>query len=102
MKILITGGAGFIGSNIVNKINQNLVGDVYYFDEDFVDKNGQRYNPFFKPDWSPYLLRSFNYVGNSFTVNRHLLNKLSNFTFVNPNFHYDLVLHCSEILMSQN
>ncbi len=83
--------------NIVNKINQNSIGDVYYFDEDFIDKNGKRTNPFFKPDFTPYLLRSFNYVGNSFTIHKHLLNKLSNFVLDNKNFHYDLILHCAEI-----
>ena len=81
--------------NIVSKINQNFLGDVYYCDEDF-DKNGKRVNPFFKPDWSPYLLRSFNYIGNSFVIRKQLLDKLSNFV-LDKNFHYDLILHCAEI-----
>ena len=82
--------------NIVSKINQNFLGDVYYCDEDFIAKDGKRINPFFKPDWSPYLLRSFNYIGNSFVIRKQLLDKLSNFV-LDKNFHYDLILHCAEI-----
>jgi GT2 family glycosyltransferase len=81
--------------NIVSKINQNFLGDVYYCDEDYA-KNGKRVNPFFKPDWSPYLLRSFNYIGNSFVMRKQILNKLSNFV-LDKNFHYNLMLHCAEI-----
>ena len=82
--------------NIVEKINQNHLGDVYYFDEDFIDKKGNRINPFFKPNWSPYLLRSFNYIGNSFAIHKQLLTKLSNFE-LDENFHYELLLHCAEL-----
>ena len=84
--------------NIVNNINQNnTVGDVYYFDDDFLDKHEKRINPFFKPDWNPYLLRSFNYIGNSFAIHGDLLRKLDNFLIYEKNIHYDLILHCAEI-----
>ena len=83
--------------NIVDKINQNLIGDVYYFDEDFIDKSKKRSNPFFKPDYSPYLLRSFNYIGDSFVLKKQLLNKLDDLVLLSKNFHYDLLLHCTEI-----
>ncbi len=43
--------------------------DVVYSDEDKVDADGRRYDPQFKPDWSPELLLSYNYV-NHFTVIR--------------------------------
>ena len=83
--------------NIVNKINQNsTVADLYYFDEDFLDKHGKRINPFFKPDWNPYLLRSFNYIGNCFAIHKDLLIKLNNFLISDKNFYYDLILHCAE------
>lgn len=36
--------------------------DLIYCDEDML-VNGKRCNPFFKPDWSPHTLRSFNYIG---------------------------------------
>jgi len=83
--------------NVINHMNQNNpVADVYYFDEDFLDKHKKRFNPFFKPDWNPYLLHSFNYIGNSFVINKKLLVKLNNFLISEKNFHYDLILHCAE------
>ncbi len=36
--------------------------DFIYTDEDIIDEYGRRVNPFFKPDWSPDLLLSMNYV----------------------------------------
>lgn len=43
--------------------------DLIYSDEDKIDAAGRRYDPQFKPDWSPELLLSYNYV-NHFTVIR--------------------------------
>lgn len=83
--------------NFVEKINHNHLADVFYFDEDSIDENGKRVNPFFKPDWNPYLLRSFNYIGNSFVLSKQLLKKLSDFEFNDKNYHYDLILHCAEL-----
>jgi GT2 family glycosyltransferase/uncharacterized coiled-coil protein SlyX len=37
--------------------------DVVYGDEDRLDASGKRVDPFFKPEWSPDLLLSMNYVG---------------------------------------
>lgn len=34
-----------------------------YSDHDHLDDSGQRHAPIFKPDWSPELLRSANYIG---------------------------------------
>ncbi len=43
--------------------------DLIYSDEDKVRADGVRYDPQFKPDWSPELLLSYNYI-NHFTVIR--------------------------------
>lgn len=40
-----------------------------YSDEDKIDQYGNRYLPYFKPDFSPELLRSYNYI-NHLTVHR--------------------------------
>ena len=37
-----------------------------YSDEDQVDRQGNRHSPLFKPDWSPELLRSCDYIGGCF------------------------------------
>ena len=42
--------------------------DVFYTDEDRIDASGRRHDVFFKPDWSPDLLRSMNYVGSLLVV----------------------------------
>ncbi len=46
--------------------------DLIYSDEDKIDVAGRRYDPQLKPDWSPELLLSYNYV-NHFTVLRRSL-----------------------------
>lgn len=47
--------------------------DLLYSDEDRLDTQGRRCNPFFKPDWSPDLLRSVNYLCHFVVVRRSLL-----------------------------
>ncbi len=47
---------------VVKAINLRPDIDLFYSDEDKIDENGQRYEPFFKPDWSPDLFLSCNYV----------------------------------------
>ena len=37
--------------------------DMIYADEDEVGRDGARIRPFFKPDWSPDYLETFNYIG---------------------------------------
>jgi GT2 family glycosyltransferase/glycosyltransferase involved in cell wall biosynthesis len=46
--------------------------DVLYSDEDKLDFEGGRCEPFFKPDWSPDLLRSVNYVCHFLVMRRSL------------------------------
>ncbi len=46
---------------------------IAYADEDCVDENGKRYAPWFKPQWSPDTLESFQYFGHFFAVRKSLL-----------------------------
>jgi len=46
-----------------NVINQAPETDLVYGDEDCVNDSGVRTNPFYKPDWSPDYLETFNYIG---------------------------------------
>lgn len=50
--------------------------DLLYSDEDKVDCRGRRYDPHFKPDWSPELLLSYNYVNHLTAVRRSLFDAL--------------------------
>jgi glycosyltransferase involved in cell wall biosynthesis len=46
-----------------NAINQYFDIDLIYADEDRLNSGGERCNPFYKPDWSPDYLETFNYIG---------------------------------------
>jgi GT2 family glycosyltransferase/2-polyprenyl-3-methyl-5-hydroxy-6-metoxy-1,4-benzoquinol methylase len=43
-------------------LNRHREADMVYSDEDKIDEQDQRSNPFFKPDWSPDLFRSMMYT----------------------------------------
>ena len=82
---------------VVKEFNQDSGSDIFYFDEDYMDKTSERSNPFFKPNWSPYLLRSMNYLGEFFIVRNSILQQINDVELKNINFFYDLILRCSEI-----
>jgi len=56
-------------AQVVRLINQQPDIDLIYSDEDKITEQGQRYAPFFKPDFGPDTLRSYNYICH-FTVIR--------------------------------
>jgi len=83
--------------------------DAVYTDEDKIG-HGFRFGHFFKPDWSPELLLSMNYVGHLYAIRRDLWQE--DFTFPwDQSEYYDLVLrttararkvlHIPEILYSR-
>ncbi len=53
--------------------------DVIYSDEDKLMQNGTRDHPYFKPDWSPEMLRAWNYVGHLTAIRRELLIRVGGF-----------------------
>lgn len=77
----------------VTTINLDRVIDFLYGDEDREQENVRMY-PFFKPDWSPDLLFSTNYIGHFFLIKKILWYKVNNClrTFT-PEGIYDFVLH---------
>jgi len=56
-------------AQVVRLINRQPDIDLIYSDEDKITEQGQRYAPFFKPDFGPDTLRSYNYICH-FTVMR--------------------------------
>jgi len=46
-----------------NAINHSPEIDLIYGDEDRLSASGERYDPFYKPDWNPDYLETFNYIG---------------------------------------
>lgn len=60
-----------------------------YADDDCLQQNAERTDPFFKPDFSPYYLLSFNYIGHCVLLSRDLLQTVCD---AKPTGIYDLVL----------
>lgn len=83
---------------IVRLLNQTQDADMIYTDEDRLIGEGLRREPFFKPDWSPDLLMSMNYVGHFLVVRKTLFEKANGFREgTDGSQDYDLVLRLSEL-----
>ncbi len=71
--------------------------DLLYSDEDKIDGKGKRFDPFFKPDWSPDLLLSENYICHLLVLRQDLARKIGQ---LNPDCDgsqdYDLILRAAE------
>jgi GT2 family glycosyltransferase len=66
--------APFAFSEIVKALNNSPDIDFLYADEDRIKRAGdRRFDPVFKPDWSPDYMRSGNYLGVPVIVSRSLL-----------------------------
>lgn len=57
----------------VQRLNEDPTIEIFYSDEDKLDHQGNRCDPFFKPDWSPEYFRGVMYVGHLLCFRRHLL-----------------------------
>lgn len=57
----------------VRNINNNKKIDFIYSDSDELDINNKRFNPIFRPDYSPDTLLSYNYIGNVSIVKKEIL-----------------------------
>jgi GT2 family glycosyltransferase len=72
--------------------------DVIYSDEDKIDEDGRRRQPYFKPDWSPDSLLSRNYVSHLGVYRRSLVERAGGFrTGFEGSQDYDLVLRVTEL-----
>jgi GT2 family glycosyltransferase len=82
---------------VCEAVNNSPDADLFYSDEDKIDEEGRRSEPFFKPDWSPDTLRSLNYVCHLLVLRRDLYDKTG---LLNSEFDgsqdYDLILRATE------
>ncbi|GAB2492553.1 hypothetical protein GCM10027084_01410 [Pseudoxanthomonas sangjuensis] len=71
-----------------------------YSDEDKIDGDGRRFDPYFKPDWDPDLLRSQNYICHLTVIRTDLVRAVGGFRkgFEGSQDH-DLILRCTERLL---
>ncbi len=65
--------------HIVDALNREPEADIIYSDEDHIDEAGFRSDPFFKPDWSPDLILSENYVCHLMAFRRDLCTTVGGF-----------------------
>lgn len=83
--------------------NQNREADMMYSDEDLIDERGRRYFPKFKPDWSPDLLYSMNFVTHLSVYRTSVLKRTGGFTVGREGSQdYDLALRFSEEVQAAN
>ena len=83
---------------VVRALNDAPATDLIYSDEDKVDDTGtEHWDPFFKPDWSPDLLLSTNYVCHFGVYRRSLVEAIGGFrSEYDGSQDYDLVLRFTE------
>ncbi len=79
-------------------LNVHPRAEIIYSDEDKINQNGLRYEPFFKPDWSPELLLSQMYCGHLGVYKRDLIERIRGFREgYEGSQDYDLILRASEL-----
>jgi GT2 family glycosyltransferase len=90
--------APFALFEMVRAINDQPDADLIYSDEDKLSPDGAvRYEPIFKPDWSPDTLRSYNYICHLSLFRRELLTELGGFRAgFDGSQDYDLVLRATD------
>lgn len=67
--------------------------DLFYSDEDKIDLAGQRFDPYFKPDWNPDLFLSYNFFNHFGIYRANLMRDLGGFRIgYEGSEDYDLVL----------
>ena len=71
--------------------------DLIYSDEDKIDASGERFDPFFKPEWSPDLLLSYAYLSHLTVVRRSIFDQVGGLRReFDGSQDYDLSLRVSE------
>ena len=79
------------------EINNNPQLDLIYSDEDKLRADGKRHSPYFKPDFSPELLESQNYIGHLVAARRSLVEQVGGFRGgFDGAQDYDLLLRLTE------
>ncbi len=87
---------------VAAEINAHPLADVVYSDEDKIDEEGRRYNPYFKPDWNPDLLQGQNFVSHLGVYRRAAVNEVQGFRVGFEGCQdWDLVLRVTEGLPAE-
>jgi GT2 family glycosyltransferase len=82
---------------VVKLLQEHPEADLVYTDEDKIDAEGERSDPYFKPGWSPSLLLCANYVSHLSVYRRSLLEEVGGLREgFEASGDYDLVLRATE------
>lgn len=82
---------------VVRLLQEHPDADLIYTDEDKKDEAEDRHGPHFKPDWSPDLLLSHNYIGHLCVFRRTILEEVGGFREgFEGSQDYDLLLRFTE------
>ena len=64
---------------VVSLLNEDKTVDFIYSDEDNITQNGRRFEPHFKPDWSPDTFRSYNYICHFTVIRKAIVDAVGGF-----------------------
>lgn len=82
--------------HVVVELNRTPDADLIYSDEDRVDENGRRHDPYFKTDWNPELFLGHNMVSHLGVYRRSLIEKIGGLRLgLEGSQDYDLALRVS-------
>ena len=83
---------------VAEEINAHPDVDLIFSDEDKLDINGRRYDPYFKPDWNAALILSQNMFSHLGVYRRSLVDKVGGFRLgFEGSQDHDLVLRCADV-----
>jgi len=90
--------APFALFEVANVINGNPDVEFIYSDRDKISDDGKRFDPFFKPDWSPDYLLAQNYLCHLNVIRKTLIDNIGGFREgYDGSQDYDLVLRVTEL-----
>ena len=83
----------------VQFINKNPDAGLFYSDEDKLDEDDNRHDPYFKPEWNPELLEGQNYLCHLTVTKRNLVEQVGKFQpGLEGSQDWDLFLKVTELL----
>ncbi len=78
---------------IARLLQEHPDADLIYSDEDKIDEHEHRYDPQFKPDWSPEMLLAYNYINHLTCIRRDLFEQVGRFRIgYEGSQDYDMIL----------
>ena len=92
--------AAYAFHEIVKVLQHNEV-DMIYTDDDHLNKRDQRFNPSFKPNWSPWNFLTHNYIRNLCVIRYEIVRSLKGIDEQESGAFYDLLIRMSENLPSE-